>query len=82
MVNISYLQTLSMSVEFNGNIFSGWSKNSLPIFIHFSKNSGSHAERSCVVPFPLAENIQIFLKRWTFVFVHTSFLKFKRHICK
>ena len=55
MKNLSYLQTLSMSVEFSGNIFSGWSKNSLPIFIHFSKNSGSHAERSCDVPLPLAE---------------------------
>ena len=46
-VSVSYLQTLLISVELEGKIFSGWSKKAFPILMHFSRNSGSHDEKSC-----------------------------------
>jgi len=49
------LQTLLISVEFEGKIFSGWSKKAFPILMHFSRNSGSHDEKSCA-PFFSADN--------------------------
>lgn len=51
----SYLQTRLISVEFEGKIFSGWSKKAFPILMHFSRNSGSHDEKSCA-PFFSADN--------------------------